>query len=136
MTKTIKIGFLGSGWSRIAQAPAFSLMENVELAAVASPTELHRQKFMKMFDISKGFADWRDMLQCDLDLVCVTTPTYLHTEMVNGVLESGKSVLCEKPFALSVADAASMVAVATTAPGLALIDHQLRFHRCESHRTF
>ena len=128
MTKKIKIGFIGSGWSRIAQAPAFSMMENVELAAVASPTELHRQKFMKMFDISKGFADWRDMLHCDLDLVCVTTPTYLHREMVTGVLQSGKSVLCEKPFALNVADAADMVDVASTARGFALIDHQLRFH--------
>ena len=128
MTKKIKIGFIGSGWAKVAQAPAFSLMENVELSAVASPTELHRQKFMKMFDISKGFADWRDLLQCDLDLVCVTTPTYLHTEMVNAVLESGKSVLCEKPFALNVADATTMVDVASTAPGFALIDHQLRFH--------
>ncbi|MBV5303953.1 MAG: Gfo/Idh/MocA family oxidoreductase [Chlorobium sp.] len=128
MTKKIKIGFIGSGWAKVAQAPAFSLMEHVELSAVASPTEQHRQKFMKMFDISQGFADWRDLLQCDLDLVCVTTPTYLHTEMVNAVLESGKSVLCEKPFALNVADATSMVDVASTAPGFALIDHQLRFH--------
>ncbi|MEI7933545.1 MAG: Gfo/Idh/MocA family oxidoreductase [Chlorobiaceae bacterium] len=128
MTKKIKIGFIGSGWAKVAQAPAFSLMENVELSAVASPTDLHRQKFMKMFDISQGFADWRDMLRCDLDLVCVTTPTYLHTEMVTGVLESGKCVLCEKPFALNVTDAASMVDVASTAPGFALLDHQLRFH--------
>ena len=128
MTKKIKIGFIGSGWSRIAQAPAFSMMEDVELVAVASPTELHRQKFMKMFGIEKGFADWRDMLQCDLDLVCVTTPTWLHREMVNGVLQCGKSVLCEKPFALNFADAADMVDVAASAPGFALIDHQLRFH--------
>ncbi len=127
--KKIKIGFIGSGWSRIAQAPAFSMMEGVELAAVASPTELNRQKFMTKFDISKGFADWRDMLQqCELDLVCVTTPTYLHRDMVTGVLQSGKSVLCEKPFALNLADAADMVNAAASAPGFALIDHQLRFH--------
>jgi predicted dehydrogenase len=126
--KKIKIGFIGSGWSRIAQAPAFSMMDDVELAAVASPTEAHRQKFMKMFDIAEGFADWRDLLKCDLDLVCVTTPTYLHREMVTGVLQSGKSVLCEKPFALDFADAADMLDVASTAPGFALIDHQLRFH--------
>jgi predicted dehydrogenase len=124
----IKIGFIGSGWARVAQAPAFSLMENVELSAVASPTAEHRQKFMKMFDISQGFADWQEMLHCNLDLVCVTTPTYLHREMVTGVLQSGKSVLCEKPFALNFADAADMVDVASKAPGFALIDHQLRFH--------
>ncbi len=128
MAKTIKIGFIGSGWARIAQAPAFSLMENVELTAVASPTDQHRQKFMKLFDVPHGFADWRDMLQSDLDLVCVTTPTSLHREMVTGVLESGKSVLCEKPFALNVTDAEAMVKVAGNSSGLSLIDHQLRFH--------
>ncbi len=126
--KKIKIGFLGSGWARIAQAPAFSLIDNVELAAVASPTEKHRQRFMQMFSIKDGFADWREMLQCDLDLVCVTTPPFLHSEMVKGVLESGKSVLCEKPFALNVPDATSMLDAATSAPGFALLDHQLRFH--------
>ena len=43
MKKKIKIGFLGSGWAKVAQAPAFSLIEDVELSAVASPTDLHRQ---------------------------------------------------------------------------------------------
>uniref|UniRef100_Q3ATW5 Oxidoreductase, Gfo/Idh/MocA family n=1 Tax=Chlorobium chlorochromatii (strain CaD3) TaxID=340177 RepID=Q3ATW5_CHLCH len=133
MSSNIKIGFIGSGWSRIAQAPAFSLMDNVSMAAVASPTADHRQKFMKMFDVEHGFADWRDLLQCDLDFVCVTTPPFLHKEMVEGVLRSGKGVLCEKPFALSVADATEMADVATRTPLLALVDHQLRFHPAVRH---
>ncbi|MEI6846481.1 MAG: Gfo/Idh/MocA family oxidoreductase [Chlorobiaceae bacterium] len=128
MNKNIKIGFFGSGWAKVAQAPAFSLMDNVELSAVASPTERHREKFVKMFGITKGFADWREMLECDLDLVCVTTPPFLHVDMVKGVLESGKSVLCEKPFALNVGDASSMVDMAADASGFAVLDHQLRFH--------
>ena len=128
MKKKIKIGFIGSGWAKVAQAPAFSMMENVELAAVASPTVEHRQAFMQRFGISQGFADWRDMLQCNLDLVCVTTPPFLHAEMVTGLLQSGKSVLCEKPFALNVADAAVMADVAENATGFAILDHQMRFH--------
>ena len=126
--KKIKIGFIGSGWAKVAQAPAFSMMENVELSAVASPTAEHRQSFMQRFDISQGFADWRDMLHCDLDLVCVTTPPFLHAEMVTGLLQSGKSVLCEKPFALNVADAEVMADVAENTSGLAILDHQMRFH--------
>ena len=128
MKEQVKIGFIGSGWAQAAQAPAFSLMEGVELAAVSSPTERHRQKFMDRFRIPQGFADWREMLTCDLDLVCVTTPTWLHEPMVTGVLESGKGVLCEKPFALTVGEAERMAEAARKSPGLALIDHQLRFH--------
>jgi predicted dehydrogenase len=128
MKKKVKVGFIGSGWARVAQAPAFSLMDDVELSAVASPTDRHREKFMEMFGIQQGFADWHDLLKCDLDLVCVTTPTFLHAPMVTGVLESGSSVLCEKPFALTVGEARQMAEVAWRSKGLALIDHQLRFH--------
>jgi len=129
MKERIKIGFIGSGWAQVAQAPAFSLMDDVELAAVSSPTEHHRQKFMDRFGIGDGFSDWREMLQqCELDLVCVTTPTFLHEPMVSGVLESGRSVLCEKPFALTVDEAQRMADLARRSPGIALIDHQLRFH--------
>jgi predicted dehydrogenase len=128
MKKKVRIGFLGSGWARVAQAPAFSLMEDVELAAVASPTEQHRRNFMEKFGIRRGFEEWRDLLECDLDLVCVTTPPFLHAPMVTAVLEKGWSVLCEKPFALDMKEAVAMTAVASRSPGLALIDHQLRFH--------
>ncbi|ACF11902.1 oxidoreductase domain protein [Chlorobaculum parvum NCIB 8327] len=129
MTKRIKTGFIGSGWAQVAQAPAFSLMDDVELVAVASPTERRRQKFLDRFGISKGYADWREMLdECLLDLVCVTTPTFLHEPMVAGVLDKGIGVLCEKPFALTVEEAERMTELAEKSPGLALIDHQLRFH--------
>ncbi|MBN1928719.1 MAG: Gfo/Idh/MocA family oxidoreductase [Chlorobiaceae bacterium] len=129
MKKHIRIGFIGSGWAQVAQAPAFSLMEDVELAAVASPTERRRQKFMDRFGIEAGFADWREMLdECPLDMVCVTTPTWLHEPMVTGVLEKGVGVLCEKPFALTVEEAERMNALAMKSPGISLIDHQLRFH--------
>lgn len=129
MTKRIKTGFIGSGWAQVAQAPAFSLMDEVDLAAVASPTERRRQKFMERFGIPNGYADWREMLdECPLDLVCVTTPTFLHEPMVSGVLEKGVGVLCEKPFALTVEEAERMTALASKSSALSLIDHQLRFH--------
>lgn len=128
MKDKIRIGFIGSGWAQVAQAPAFSLMDGVELAALSSPTEAHRKKFQERFDIPMEFADWREMLEQDLDLVCVTTPTYLHEPMVTAVLEKGMSVICEKPFALTVGEARRMADLAGRSPGLALVDHQLRLH--------
>ncbi len=126
--RQIRVGFIGSGWAQVAQAPAFSLLDDVVLAAVASPTERHRRKFLDRFGIGEGFSDWREMLSTNVDLICVTTPTYLHERMVTAILESGKSVLCEKPFALTVGEAERMAAVARRSPGMALIDHQLRYH--------
>ena len=44
----------------------------------------------------------------DVDLVDVCAPTYLHRTLALEAIEAGKHVICEKPMALSRADAAAM----------------------------
>lgn len=124
----LKIGFIGSGWARITQAPAFAILEGVELTAVASPTHRRREKFRKLFDIPHAFENWEDLMKCDLDLVCIASPPDLHREMTLAAIASGKSVLCEKPMAVTVEEAFEMACAARDFSGLALIGHELRFH--------
>ena len=45
----------------------------------------------------------------DLDAVVVSSPPNVHREQVTAALESGAHVLCEKPFAITSADAWAMV---------------------------
>ena len=52
-------------------------------------------------------ADWRETIaRDDVDLVCITTPPNLHREMTLAAIEHGKHILCEKPMAMNVAEAA------------------------------
>jgi predicted dehydrogenase len=60
--------------------------------------------------------DWRRVIERDdVDLVDVCTPGDTHAEIALAALAAGKHVLCEKPLANSVAEAAEMAAAAERA---------------------
>lgn len=63
----------------------------------------------------------------DIDLVDITLPTYLHARNVIRALKTGKHVLCEKPIALTVEDAAEIVKVAATSKGKFMVAHCIRW---------
>jgi predicted dehydrogenase len=63
-----------------------------------------------------------------LDAIVLATPHSLHTQQVVAAAQAGKHVFCEKPFALTKADAETAVA-ATEKAGVALgLGYNRRFH--------
>lgn len=128
MTKTIGIGVIGTGFARKVQIPAFLACEGVTIASVASGSYSNAQETAAEFGAAHFSSDWRETVaRDDVDLVLITTPPNLHCEMTRASLAAGKHVLCEKPMAMNVAEAAEMTAAAEGKPLLALIDHELRF---------
>lgn len=63
-----------------------------------------------------------------VDLVCVATPPSQHLDMATQALAAGKHVLCEKPLALTYAQASAMSQAAERTSQIAAVDHELRFH--------
>jgi predicted dehydrogenase len=64
----------------------------------------------------------------EVDAVVLATPHSMHTRQVVAAAEAGKHVFCEKPFALTKADAATAVE-ATQAAGVTLgLGYNRRFH--------
>ncbi len=60
--------------------------------------------------------DWKELVaRPDVDLVDICTPGDTHPEIAIAALEAGKHVLCEKPLANSVSEAAAMAAAADRA---------------------
>ncbi len=64
----------------------------------------------------RSYGNWREMLATEsargdsrLDLVTVATPNNTHWEIAKSFLEAGFHVLCEKPLAMTVADAEDLV---------------------------
>ncbi|MDR2619797.1 MAG: Gfo/Idh/MocA family oxidoreductase [Propionibacteriaceae bacterium] len=63
----------------------------------------------------------------EVDVVDICTPTFLHAEQALSAITGGKHVICEKPAALSGADARAMVAAANQAGVQLYVAHVLQF---------
>lgn len=60
----------------------------------------------KGWGFEKSGTDWRSLCESpDIDAVSICTPNHLHRDMALAAIESGKHVWCEKPLALTGAEA-------------------------------
>lgn len=124
----LRIGFIGTGFSRQIQIPAFQMFPEVEVISVASGSLANAEKTARDFNIPHFTDDWRETVDReDIDLISIVTPPYLHAEMTLAAFENGKHVLCEKPTAMNAAEALAMLEMAQEKNLMALIDHELRF---------
>jgi predicted dehydrogenase len=128
MKEKIGIGFIGTGFTRKVQIPAFKMCENAELVSVASAHLSNAESAAKEFKIPHYTDNWRETIENkDVDLICITTPPDLHCEQTLYALDRNKHILCEKPMAMNASEAEKMCWAASGKDVLALIDHELRF---------
>ncbi|MGI8669758.1 MAG: Gfo/Idh/MocA family protein [Aridibacter sp.] len=128
MKEKIGIGIIGTGFARKTQIPAFQHLPDAEVVSVASGSLENAESTAKEFEIKHWTDNWKETVEKDdVDLICITTPPDLHKEMTLFALEHEKHILCEKPFAMNVAEAEEMTEKALEKNVLALIDHELRF---------
>jgi predicted dehydrogenase len=64
----------------------------------------------------------------DIDVVHICTPNNLHREQVIAALAAGKHVICEKPLATTLDDAAALVEAAENAHRVAAVSFIYRFY--------
>ncbi len=65
--------------------------------------------------------------RADLDAVTVATPNVYHADQATIALSYGKHVLCEKPLAMTVAEAHHMVRVAETSGNVHMVSFTYRY---------
>ena len=124
----LRVGIIGTGFGASVQVPGFECVSDVEVAAIASARRERAQAVADEHGIPHAFDDYREMLrEVDLDLVSVVSPPYLHREMTMAVLDAGAHVICEKPFAMNVAEALEMRDAAERARRVHAVDHEFRY---------
>jgi predicted dehydrogenase len=91
-------------------------LPGIRLVAVADAQPGLAEATAARFGYRRGETDWRAVAEADdVDVVSVVVANHLHREIAEGLLAAGKHVLCEKPMAPTVEDAAVMVAAAERA---------------------
>lgn len=127
--RQLKVGIVGTGFGGRVILPCLNFVPGIKVVALTGRDVDRTNNLARKFDIPYAFDLYDDMLKMsELDLVCIATPPYLHSEMVKSALSADKHVLCEKPMALNMREAWSLLQMSKRSDRLALIDHQLRFH--------
>ena len=110
MTK-IKWGLLSTANINRRLIPAIRESERGELVAVASRNIDQASAYAKEWEIPQAFGSYEAMLQSGaVDAVYISLPNHLHADWSIKSLAQGVHVLCEKPFAISLAEVDAMIA--------------------------
>jgi myo-inositol 2-dehydrogenase / D-chiro-inositol 1-dehydrogenase len=123
MTTPLSFGLVGAGW--IGSFHAATLAERlpgVRLAAVADPVPDAAVRLKA----PKAYSDPLELVADPaIDAVAICSPAATHADLVVAAAQAGKHVFCEKPMALTLADADRAIEAALAA-GVAL---QVGFNR-------
>ena len=113
MARKVKWGVLGV--ARIAVTEVISPMQNSEfcdIVAIASRDLSRAQAAAQDLGIAKAYGSYEELLaDPEIEAIYNPLPNHLHVPWSIRAAEAGKHVLCEKPIALSVAEAEQLVAV-------------------------
>jgi inositol 2-dehydrogenase len=115
--RKLGVGVLGVGEMGKRHAENLRrLVPEARLVAVADPFPERARQTAAELEIEKYFTSLDDMLACkEVETVVITTPDKFHANAISTTAQAGKNIFCEKPIALTMADAEAAVAEVTKA---------------------
>jgi predicted dehydrogenase len=111
-TQEVRLGVVGCGGFGLYALQQFAQVAGVRPVGMAGTHRQAAHAAAQRF----GIPDIEDVDQLfkrdDVDLVYIATPPFLHHPQAMAALAAGKHVICEKPLAMTVAQADEMIALA------------------------
>ena len=122
----LTVGIIGLGYGR-AHISAFQA-NGCSVVALCQRNETAARKVADTYGVPQVYARWEDMLErARPDIVVIATPPHLHLPIARAAFTRGAHVLCEKPVAMTTAEARAMVDEARRAGRVAMTDFNWRF---------
>ncbi len=127
--KTLRIGFIGTGWVADVHACSLAKLPGIEIAALYNHHLAKARAFNEKHAGGKAavFDDWEAMLAAQpLDAIYVGLPPGAHNGQTEAAAERGIHLMLEKPIALTVERAESIAQAVRKAGVKCQIGHHMR----------
>src|SRR5688572_1805612 len=128
MGEQTRVGIIGCGWPGAAHAKGYLAAGGFKVVSVADLIPERRRKIMAEFSAQREYSEAKDLIaDKEIDAVSICLPNHLHAPTALAALRAGKHVMCEKPPALSAAEARRTDAAAKKTGKVLLYSLQRRF---------
>lgn len=125
--KVLRFAIVGCGAIAEAHVAAIRLHSATRLVAGVDPAQGARERARATWGCPT-FSSIAEMLrETDVDAACLCAPPALHRRVAGELLQAGIHVLCEKPLAPTVEDAAAIAAAARTSSRVLVVSSKFRF---------
>lgn len=112
MKSVIRWGIIGTGSIAKKFADGLRFLPDAKLTAIGSRTKESAITFGKRYDIPNCHTCYEDLANDpEVDIVYIATPHPFHNMNSFLCLQSGKAVLCEKPFTINARETQELIAI-------------------------
>jgi predicted dehydrogenase len=125
----LRVLLVGAGRAGLVHGRNFAAgVPGARLAAIADPDEGALRRAAGELGCEQAFTDASAAVEDDgVDAVVIASPTFSHAEIALAALSAGKHVLCEKPLATSLEEAADVAAAVEEAGRVFVMGFMRRF---------
>jgi predicted dehydrogenase len=130
--KQLNVAMIGQGFMGRAHSNAFHQVGHfcepsydLRLKLICGRNQPQLETTAERWGWEEIATDWKAAVERkDIDVVDICTPNYLHAPIAIAAAQAGKMVLCEKPLAMSVAEAEQMANAAQNVPTLVWFNYR------------
>jgi predicted dehydrogenase len=130
--KKLNVALIGQGFMGRAHSNAYRQVNHffetpfdLQLKVICGRNQAGLEKMAATWGWDEIATDWRSVIgRGDIDVIDVATPNSLHAEMAIAAAAAGKIVLCEKPLAVSPAQARQMADAVRGVPNMVWFNYR------------
>ncbi|HZR66884.1 MAG TPA: Gfo/Idh/MocA family oxidoreductase [Terriglobales bacterium] len=130
--KQLNVAMIGNGFIARAHSNAFHQVEHffdvpfrLNLKAVCGRNQTKLEAFASQWGWEESSTDWQAVVaRNDVDIIDIAVPNALHAPIALAAAKSRKIIFCEKPLAMSLAEAQTMADAARNVPNLVWFNYR------------